>query len=465
MTKKRRSNERKRRRPAHAGPPAARKPAGEGYRGREIWRDVLKGVLFFALVLAIKLSAEHTDFGKQLRVMSYNVLQTHLSSQPVPITVVDISDLPPKDYIVHGQTVTATPREPLKEMIQAIADQQPRAIGIDIDFSPDENGILPSDPEFFQFCLDLSKQRGLSIFLGIKRTMTTPPAEWLGTAKYQDLAANILIPKDNKRMLNLLRVEAGHGPEETSKPSRAISALLADAYGQEPGALALGQRLHKPITNWLVTARLIEKFSEKQLGSGLSAEDFLVDYSPLESIETNTIKAADLGNPDQRERLQGRVVLIGDATLGKATDTFVVPARDQPYPGVFLHACGTYTLIKAPLYELTGMGHVVLDVLLSGAILAGIVLISLRYKDQEEREAAAHRWQGLFTLLIVLMAIIIGVVFVRITRIMWDDFFLALTLLILHPSIERHTENFWQRMRNLLFPGSRGVTTRRKEHH
>lgn len=463
MSKKKRHQKKNRRRPERSGKPSAQVAAPERYRGKAVWRDVLRGLLFIFIVLSIKFAVERTTFGKHLELMSYNLLQTQLSAQPVPVTVVDISDLAPKDFIVDGQTVTATPREQLKEIIKAIAGQKPKAIGIDIDFSPDEYGyILPSDPDFFQFCLDIGKQQGVPVFLGIKRTIANPPGEWLGSEAYENLAANILIPKDSRRMVDVIQIEEETAPgatEKRSKASRAMSALLADAYGHE------GSR-RSTFLNWLARSGAIERLSEKQLGAGLSVHDFLVDYGPLESIETiRTTAAAVLENASQSQRLRGKVVLVGDATLGKATDTFLVPARDQPYPGIFLHACAAYTLIKAPLYELTGKGHVAIDILLSVAILAAIVLMGFHYRDKESRERATHRFQGFVTLLVVLAAIVIGVVFVRITRIMWDDFFLALTLLVFHPSIERHLESFWSRIKKLASPTSHRLGAQRKEQH
>src|SRR5207248_1354889 len=108
-------------------------------RGREILYDLLKGLLLIAFVLALKLAVEQTALGKQLELAGYNLLQLRLSAERVPVTVVDTSDLKPQTYNIAGQTGTATPREPLRKMIEAITEQKPKAIGVDIDFSPDEN--------------------------------------------------------------------------------------------------------------------------------------------------------------------------------------------------------------------------------------------------------------------------------------------------------------------------------------
>ena len=413
------------------------------HRRKEIRRDLLKGLLFILIVLSIKLLIERTTFGKHLELMDYGFLQTQLSRERAPITIVDISDLAQKDYVVKGQIVRATPREPLQEMIQAIAEQKPKAIGVDIDFSPDEKGhALPREPEFFQFCLDIHKQTGVPVFLGIKRTIGDPAAQWLGDERYEDLAASILVPRDTRRMVSLIRVEEETKPEERERritTIQSMSSRLAVAWGRQPDRFA--QAL-------LLRLGLLERISEKHLDYGVSPEDFLVDYSALDSIEkVSATNAAALRDGSRRDRIFGKLVLIGDATLGKATDLFPVPGRAQElYPGVFLHASGAYTLIRAPLYELTRSGRLVIDLLLSGVILGALVLIGLFYGDPQSRERATHRLRGIFTLVVVIVAIVIGVIFVRITRIMWDDFFLALILLVFHPSIEDRAESLWKKL-------------------
>jgi hypothetical protein len=394
---------------------------------------------------------EQTVFGKQLQLMSYNLLQLQLSSEHIPVTIVDISDLEPQDFSLEGRTGRATPREPLREMIAAIAEQQPMAIGVDIDFSPDENGFVhPHDPDFFQFCLDIQEETGIPVFLGIVRTVGGSPASWLGNEKYQGLAANIIIPRDSRRMVHLITMSEELPPGgvlNQSMPSRAMSLALAAAYGREARETSGWlRRIHAFSIGWLTRLAAIEKVSERRLGPGLAVEDFLVDFSPLESIEPlRTINPTILRDASQRKRFEGKVVLLGDATLGKATDTFLVPGRQDPYPGIFLHASAAYTVIKAPLFEVTNRGRVAIDVVFALAVLVAVLSIRLYYSRTQER-VATYRLQGLFTLLVVVVALLGGVWFVRFTRVMWDDFLLALAALIFHPSMERFLGASWGRV-------------------
>ncbi len=427
---------------------------GEGRgRGREILRDLLKGLLALAFVLTLKLVVEHTAFGKQLELSCYNLLQLQLSSERPPITVVDISDLKPEEFDVDGQVGTGTPREPLRKMIAAITEHKPKAIGVVIDFSPDEYGYIhPSDPEFFQFCLDMGRQRGTPIFLGINRTLAEPPDKWLGDAKYQELAAGILIPRDSKRMQSEVKIEselkAGAGQRRAAR-SKAMSVALVDAYrtGLEdaPGWL---QRAHVSVLERLRSVGFIEKVSEREMGRGLTVADFLVDFSPIDSIESvRTLDPVVLRDRSQRERFEGKVVLIGAGSSGAAKDLFQVPGREALYPGVVLHACAVHTLTESPLYDVTHRGRLYIDVLFALAVLIPISLIRLFYKGSATGDVATHRLQGILTVLVVLAAVVVGVLSVRFTRVMWADFLLAFAALVFHPSIERRLASSWRWLR------------------
>src|SRR5919205_366029 len=354
-------------------------------RGGEILRDLLKGLFFIALVLVIKLGVEHTSVGKHIHASSYDWLQSRLVAEEVPVTVVDISDLEPKDFNINGLTGRATPREPIRKLIAAITEHQPAAIGIDIDFSPDESGYIhPSDPEFFRFCLDMQRQRGVPIFLGIRRTMSKAPSEWLGGEEYKELAANILIPKDSRRMLSEVQLEAEPGldvPAKESQPSKTMSAALADAYSHGAGDSSKWFRpIRAAVIGGLQRVGFVESVSERKLGPRLTVQEYLVDFSPLDSIEPiRTINPVVLRDRSWHQRFHDKIVILGDASPDKATDTFDVPARAQPYTGVLVHACAAYTLIKAQLYEVTGSGRLGIDIIFLLSILLIITFIRLCY--------------------------------------------------------------------------------------
>jgi CHASE2 domain-containing sensor protein len=420
-------------------------------RSREIRRDLLKGLLLAALLLAIKTLVEQTSFGQLLEFRTYNLIQEQLLADRVPVSIVDISDLK-VGVSIKGRQFPVTPRRELLKIITAIASQRPKAIGIDIDFSPAESGYLtPDDQEFFQACLRLENQTQVPIFLGVARSVTKSSTEWLGDERFQALAANIVKPVDPRRMLTFIRIEEEPSPGGRSQGprlSKAMSVALADAYGRNPldeGGWLSG--MHRSVLEESNKLDLLERMSEKSLGPGLTMEDFLVDFSPLKSIEPiQTTNPVVLMDTSQHKHLEGKVVLVGEATLGKTNDVFLVPGYAEPYPGVFLHCCAAYTLIKAPLYGLTWKGRLSIDIVFSISILLCVTLVRLYYKNKSSEEVAVHRLQGFLTIVVVIAAIIVGVVSVRFTRVMWDDFFLALCGLALHPLIENRPSNIWKQM-------------------
>lgn len=184
--------------------------------------DLLIALLLIAIVLMVKLAFEQTSFGERLSLKSHDLLHRPLLHSDMPVSIVDMSELQSADFDLNSSRGVATPREPLRRMIEAIAEARPKAIGVLIDFSPDEDGrIHPRDPEFFQFCLNLRRQKGIPVFLGIYRTLPEPPARWLGGAEYESLAANMLIPKDSRKMLSEIRLDRSR--PGTSKRSCSLS--------------------------------------------------------------------------------------------------------------------------------------------------------------------------------------------------------------------------------------------------
>jgi hypothetical protein len=377
------------------------------------------------LVLGVKVGIEHTVVGKQFELLGYNWLQRELSRPSVPVQIVDISDLPISKTTIDGKAYEATSREALTKIIDVIAEQDPAAIGIDLDFSPDQGYVTPRDPDFFQYCLD----RGVPIFLGVDRTHLLPPKVWLNLEQYEKLGASIVVPEEGtKRMPGWIQSSPNFAPGKT------MSAALASGFGES----------HCAIGDLLQRAGLAEQVSKKELGRGGSVGEFLVDYGPLETlIDNRTV----IKNPDSisvTERVfRNKIVLIGDATPGapgEGPDNFVVDGFPKPVRGVYIHACAAYTLAVAPLYELKWQGRVTIDVALSLGILVVITVIRLKFAS-ESRRVATDWLQTLLTAFVVLAAFALGVLFVSLTCTIWSDFVLALGAIVVHPPIARRMEN------------------------
>jgi hypothetical protein len=154
-----------------------------------------------ALIALNALYFHHTKLGTGVERLTYDLLQGRLTSsfraRDLPVVVVDIGNLTRVDVGDLGPAVT--PRAALIDIVTALAQQNPKAIGIDIDFSPVDGAYVENDKIFFGVCDAIragsAAQPGVPIFLGIGRTQSQDPALWLPDAP-KSLAASITKPPD-----------------------------------------------------------------------------------------------------------------------------------------------------------------------------------------------------------------------------------------------------------------------------
>lgn len=368
------------------------------------------GLCATALLLLGKIAFERTAAGHDFEVKTYEVLQSFLpslSGSPLPVLVADISKLP-------GGKDGPTPREELKKLLAALVAQYPRAIALDIDFSPDEGGwMTPRDPEFFDYCLELSRRTRTPIFLGVFRTVAEGPDTWLGLSKYRSLAAaGLAKPTDTRRLPRWIQFRAGAPRLPT------LGEALARAYRADP----------PPPPRWISWA--VER-TEHEPAEGLSTADVLVNYSKLEQLKSEHVVFT---RPDTVEDmgalLRGRLVLLGDVAM--PMDPFVVPGQAASVPGVYLMASVAYTIAFEPLFEFTHTVRLVLDFAISLVIVSGAYWISTRTTNV----AASRRRRGRFIIVIVAGVLLAGIALVRFADIMWLDFMLAPGAILLHPRVE-----------------------------
>jgi CHASE2 domain-containing sensor protein len=384
-------------------------PAGR----KQIVSESLAALLLTCILLSANWLANRTDLGKAFQLTAYNVLQHRLSStykeSDLPIAVVDISDL-------DRSAIAGTSRPVLQSLINAVVESRPRAIGIDIDFSPIKNRyITAEDPAFFQFCLETKRNTGVPIFLGIYHSLPLPSSAWLGESKYQELAAAIIIPNDTRKMPRWLQID------DNPQRSFSISASLAGAYRNSIATPGIG-------LGWAVEP---ESDIEQKYFSG---KDFLVDFGPLEAIEGQRLRTI---NPvvirDQGRQLHDKIVIFGDATLGQAADTFTVPGRREPVPSILIHACAVYTLLKEPLYVLTKAGQLAIDLLLALLVFGGITIIRGSGRNRVGQITAANH--NIAALMGAFLVIFVGWGLVRATRLIWDDFLVVAFVLLVYASL------------------------------
>jgi hypothetical protein len=129
-------------------------------------------------------------------------------------------------------------------------------------------------------------------------------------------------------------------------------------------------------------------------------------------------------------------------------DVFVVPGKPSPYAGVLIHACAAYTLIRAPLYQLTPPGRALFDFLFASAIVLILALIRWHYETRAGRPVAEIRLHVLLTIVTIGIVVFGAVVLVNVTRLMWDDFILVVAALLLHGLLQYclHRLGRWRRL-------------------
>lgn len=389
-------------------------------------------VAITVLLILIKLRIEKTDFGQLVESMSYDLLQHHLrapaSINDLPVIVLDISGIEMKPTLGSNPPLV-TDRAPLKRIVENLLNlpNGPRAIGLDVDFSPDAHGYAhPDDQDLF----DTFMKAKIPITVGVHNSLALGPERWLNDPKYIDLASCVVVPKPDAGQ------STRYMPEETivnypTPMSRGIDehcSSMAFALEYNPA-----KNLASHVGWFLESSRINDNPNLRQIVSS----EFLVDYSPLELLAKSPPDALDTGEL-ANAGLKGKIVLLGRTK--NTTDTFTVPGKpEQPYAGVFLHACAIYTLENRPLYRLSEFGHIAIDFLFSLVIFGPALLFRLNRHKQGKEVGMEHRFLARMINFEALILFVAAVWLVPYTHLMWDDFILVVIVLVAHSPIEHAT--------------------------
>jgi hypothetical protein len=274
---------------------------------------------------------------------------------------------------------------------------------------------------FLQFCLEV-QHLGTPVRIGIYDSVVLGPGRWLGRPEFQSLAAYITIPLPEHTEPTTRMVEWVQ-PAGVSTPCPSLACALAQARQRE---------IPSPL-RWAARRAALKTQEE------FSASEFLVDYGGLERLMDQRVIATDAeGITAKRDRIAGKIVLIGKAKPGQAADQFNVPGRGSPVPGIYLHAAASYTLLQAPLYRLTRAGRIAADVLAALCVFGTILIVSLWYSRLAHSELATHRMHILLTAVVVLTVIVIGHFLVGTIRLIWTDYLMVVGALLLHSPAERY---------------------------
>ena len=383
---------------------------------------LLLWLVITAVLLLIKGQVENNKFGRGIEEWTYGVLQYSFyasGGRVRPNALVINLDKPLERWERDGRSDIVTPREPLKKLLELLANKGARGVAIDVDFSPaDGQPIHPDDAGFFRFCLDLSRRAKMPIALGVWRTRLQP-YNWLISDEFHTLAAAYDIPK--------------------SHPEWAVRWIKAD--GADERLPSLAARLTKTddadrgyaFWDWAIRST-----SKIHYDVGYSTAYSPIDFTDLWRLEEDALPTQDTRTVSYfGDKIRGRYILLGRTNPSSEKDRFDVPHL-RPVPGIFLHASAALTLAGKPLNTMTPWGRVMFDVVIA-ALIYCVVMLSC---------AAHHRTgvfaflsneriaQYVFTVVAIIIVLVVSVGLVRRTRLLWTDFVLLCLVLMFHPLLD-----------------------------
>jgi len=411
----------------------------------EIWISFFLSLAITAALCGVNWLVGYTQFGKQFEEMAYDILQNRLTSSVPPtnpgVIVVDISSIPMRAaHSLESQSVTD--RKPLGYLVDSLANMAnpPRAIGLDVDFSPDVHGYADADDQvlFEALLLDNAK---IPVRVGVHDSLTLGKDRWLNDPKYIDLASCVMVPNPESvqtswYMPEWLDVKYSTAPQDL--PGRC-SAM----------AVALVNLVAKPVPwgfGWLAESTHRDA-SEKGL---VDVPRFLVDYSELNNLESQRIVVPQINSADDAakfisdldtsKRLAGQIVLLG--RIANAGDIFIIPGRPvKPYPGVYLHASAVYTLLQdRPLYRLKFLGVLLLDALFSVLVFIPLLLIRFHRLNKGKPDFMDYGLAEILSFLVMAGLVGFAIWGVGRTHLMWDDFLIVAAAVVIHTPVEHAVE-------------------------
>jgi CHASE2 domain-containing sensor protein len=390
--------------------------------------------LFISILLvAVKIAFERSRFGPPAEQWTYAMLTSVLpTSRPdgLGIVVIDIGRLSGGSVDSATLNWIPTPRTELQQFIGKLVKLQVRAIGIDIDFSPTQNGwVDDGDPQFLRYCLRLNKTT--PIVLGVFRSLREPRDAWLGLPEFAPLAGGLWLPED--------------GLERT--PVWTRSPGVADKLPSLGAALA-SRGLRSRIDDQAGSARWLQFIRQREVSRPpsdvLIVGEMLTNHSVVQQISDQHITADNATNLERlRNKIEGRIVLLG--VVESAPDLFRVPGVKNDVAGVLIHAANTYSMAMEPILEFSHGVRLSLDLALSGLLLLATILLKRRRTKRNSLDIERSEAHTLWCL--VAATLVFSAAAVVFFRILWLDFILVVFLLALHKRVEILVHRFWHQLR------------------
>ena len=406
-----------------------------------IRRDIVTGLVIMSALMLIKLWFEDTMVGNVAHQALYNLVQLSPSVDESAADRIAVVDLAQMDYtrgVEHDLDFTS--RDALIKVVDQIVAKKPCAVGIDLDFDfmihPLGEEQRKADLRFLERidqrygqpsglfeCQagDESALRKGHIFLGAHGAITLGKYV-LGDPKFERYAAFVGFPNpkgDREPRTKMVQsVTVNENGETTPFPS--LSAAIA--------GIPLRQ---SPLLSWA-----LDRVS--YVGNALPSAQFWLNYRPLEFIEKRqSVRYMEMEKRD----FHAKFVLIGRGQDSPLTpDKYAVPGRGETHAGVYIHACAIYTLLTNGLIALSGKGEIVLDILATLCVLAGVAFYSWRRAEQTGRYKKRVSWVA--TLIASGLVFAFALLLAHLgSGVLWDGFALVVVTLWVH----LYLENEWER--------------------
>jgi class 3 adenylate cyclase/CHASE2 domain-containing sensor protein len=383
---------------------------------------VLKNVMLISVVLLVRASLLISPVGRHVKNAENTILQERLRLQR---TVWNHDKDPRLPLVIDiSEAIPSVPRQPtnivaLNEVVDALREFSPQAIGIDIDFSPENAPARPMDWYTFRQWQRLTRpedSRPLPVRLGVFRRRYDLPGNWLGRSEFSSMAAGMAVPDDHQNNYYYVQNKAAK-----HEPLLQLAASLYEAAG--------GVRPH-------AGGILPTIFSDT--GANLQYGVYVVDYSYLQELNPNQVvqyRTPQLLEAD-KDRIKDNVVLIGD--VGRGEDKFFLAHTTDLVPGVLIHACSLMTLRNGALRFVDARRSIGLDVVASlfSLLLVFVVTFAINFKYLD-----LHGVQILRSWSVAFLVLILCYGWVGWAGVFWPDFLWISFALLVAPFL---AEPLWR---------------------
>lgn len=418
------------------------------------WTSVLKSIWVGGVTLILltvgKILWEETPAGRNVEHQIYGALHQWFLPKPdpkgrLPVTVIDISSLmeevppatPEYDDGSEPKRVAITPRQPLIDLIRAIAQEGPYAIGLDLNMAPDKERTKLSlkDKELLDLMHTLGattrsedQHRLIKFAVAVgERSQYLEPEEWLGDANYYDLAATASILVQDPRCLPWLLRKKADEEEGSDTELYSLSAQLALGGG--------AKALDDHGGHWFTY--LHETAPAAPHNEGWVDECYWVDYSSVNRLRNEALLGHDPAVISHgRDKIANKVVLLG--RIARHDEGSLPRVGVDGYdvtPGALTHACGVLTLLRGGLIQPTHHARVLADMLIAVLVILAVQTVRTVYR-KDALTVNVHGSHRLFTWAAIVLSVAAGIVLAASFHILWTDPPLIALALLVHGPLE-----------------------------